>query len=257
MGIRSTDEKKWFEADIYPSKYKDTPKEYDEYYRSVGTVRIHKKWYGEELGTGGDVYFTVRLNENAAEFYKPKLDELFGNNYLPVFKIDVWRGSENGDFLKTLERNKKEGYFYVEGGIYIFGRVENDEDREWYRTQIYEFVRFLKETGTFEYVNLPFYILDERCLTDKFENDTGNELIEARNTIKSADEFIEYRKKLLNTLNENFEQLNRNKKISKINNYNKGMFRDMWGFERKGFKLNKYSALYHHVIYSEKFLENE
>jgi hypothetical protein len=256
MGIRSTDEKVWFEADIYPSRYKGTPKEYDEYYRSVGTVRIHKKWYGEELGTGGDVYFTVRLNENAAGFYKPKLDELFENNYLPVFKIDAWRGSENGDFVKTLERNKKEGYFYVEGGIYIFGRVENEKDREWYRTQIYEFVRFLKETGTFEYVNLPFYILDERCLTDKFENYIGNKLVEARNTIKIANEFIEYRKQQMNLLDNDYKVMEEIKKIEKINAYNRKDFLDMQTRQTDRINKNKYSVLYHTVISSPKYWEN-
>ena len=57
---------------------------------------------------------------------------------------------------------------YISGGIYIFGRVENDEDREWYRKQIYEFIQFMKETGTFEYVDLNFTISDEMNFSDEF-----------------------------------------------------------------------------------------
>jgi hypothetical protein len=253
MGIRGTDKKEWYQVEIYPSRYKGTPKEYDDYYRSVGTVRIHKNFLGmEKLGTGGDVYFSVRVNESAAAFFKPKLDELFGNMYLPVFQIRGWQVKENGDFIKTLNHHKENDHsLYMEGGIYIFGRVENESDREWYRTQIYEFVRFMKETGTFEHVNLAFYILDERCLADGFVEDVGNKLMEARNELKAADEFLEYRAKLLNTLNEEYKNLSEYKKIEKINSYNRNFIRDIWKHD------NSYSVLYHTVIQSRKFLETE
>ena len=91
MGRRSSREDRvWYEADIMPTRYKGTSKEYDKYYRSVGTVRIYSNFLGmEKLGTGGDVYFGVRLNESTGEFYRPKLEEIFGKQVLPIFQIDA------------------------------------------------------------------------------------------------------------------------------------------------------------------------
>ena len=71
---------------------------------------------------------------------------------------------------KLFEKDSTGKYLPLSGGIYIFGRVESDKDREWYRKQIYEFVQFMKQTGTFEYVALTFEIIDERILSSDFSN---------------------------------------------------------------------------------------
>jgi hypothetical protein len=256
MGKRSDIDSEWYECMLYPAKYAGTNKEYDEYYWGKGFVELKN---GMEPG---DTYGKVLLNEGANTFYEKKLEELFGKNYLAV--INMVGYYEFTDFEKEMERRKplyKEkpdgNFFPISGGIYIFGRVENDEDREWYRTQIYEFVRFLKETGTFEYVDLPFYILDERCLTDRFEDDIGNKLVEARNTIKLADQFIKYRDQQLSFLDNDYKIMEEVKKIEKINAYNRGNFLDMQTRQTDRINDNKYSVLYHTTIYSPKFLENQ
>ena len=163
-GKRSIGISSWYEAEIYPKELVGTPKEKDKYYWAKGFV---------ENGKGGDTYGKVLLNESANNFYLPKLKELFGENILPV--LDLKGGYIEEDYIKEMElRNKlykerPDGNFNpLSGGIYIFGRVESDEDREWYRKQIYEFVQFMKETGTFEYVALTFEIIDERILSTEF-----------------------------------------------------------------------------------------
>ena len=164
-GKRSIGISSWYEAEIYPKELVGTPKEKDKYYWAKGFV---------ENGKGGDTYGKVLLNESANNFYLPKLKELFGENVLPV--LDLKGGYIEEDYVKEMElRNKlykerPDGNFNpLSGGIYIFGRVESDEDREWYRKQIYEFVQFMKETGTFEYVSLGIIVIDDRVLSKEFQ----------------------------------------------------------------------------------------
>ena len=163
-GKRNIGISSWYEAEICPKELVGTSREKDKYYWAKGFV---------ENGKGGDTYGKVLLNESANNFYLPKLKELFGENVLPV--LDLKGGYIEEDYVKEMElRNKLykerlDGNFNpLSGGIYIFGRVESDEDREWYRKQIYEFVKFMKQTGTFEYVALTFEIIDERILSTEF-----------------------------------------------------------------------------------------
>ena len=169
IGRRSDDRDTWYQAKIYPKKYEGTIREYDEYYHRNGTVDIKKGIFGESIDYVGDTYRIVLMNESANKFYLPKLKELFGENVLPVLDINIAELSIYPEFLTEMkERMKAGGHPQIKGGIYIFGRVESDKDREWYRKQIYEFVQFMKETGTFEYVALTFEIIDERILSTEF-----------------------------------------------------------------------------------------
>ena len=158
IGRRRLKDREWYEAGIvFPKSYIDTPKENDRYYWGRGFAEIEA--FGFDVG---DSYGGVLLNESANEFYGKKLKELFGDNVLPVLEIDG--EYKFTDFVREYSRVSKT----ISGGIYIFGRVESDKDREWYRKQIYEFVQFMKQTGTFEYVALTFEIIDERILSTEF-----------------------------------------------------------------------------------------
>ena len=190
IGKRSDGSKTWYEAEIYPKKHRG-----DRYYYSSGNVNIKKSLFGESIDYVGDIYSLVLLNESANEFYLPKLKELFGENVLPIFNTDVGRLAIKPDFYTTLKESKEENRILeLKGGIYIFGRVENDEDREKYREEIYKFLQFMKKTGTFEYVDLAFYILDERILTKGFE-EVKPLLVEKIKKCNNSQEFIEYEKK--------------------------------------------------------------
>lgn len=252
MGIRATEKKMWYEAEIMPARYLDTPKALDKYYHSTGTVRINKNMWGEKLSTGADVYMGVRLNENANAYFLPKLQELFGSQVLPVIQIDAPRALGDGDFIESWKYNKEKGYFIIGGGIYIFGRVDDLEQKEEYRKKIYEFIQYMKKEEMFDEVNLAIYILDERCLTEKFENEIGNNLVNARNRLKTADEFITFREKEMEKLNEEFTKMNEKNIVNKINSFNRTYLKEI-----SKSKYNKYSTLYHKAIYSRNFLKME
>ena len=230
---------KTYEAIIYPQKYVGTPKENDTYYWGRGFAKGRN---------GGDTYGLVLLNESTNEFFLPKLKELFGENVLPVFNMGP--GYNKNNFKEELETMKKAYKEYptanfepISGGIYIFGRVENDEDREWYRKQIYEFVQFMKQTGTFEYVDLAFYISDERLVSDEFQN---NESLQ--NALRKLGErvAVKERKEILSKVDESYKNTSLESRQKYLENMNKSDIRNeiyvnFWLYTK---------------IYSKKYIES-
>lgn len=243
-GKRSIGISSWYEAEIYPKELVGTSREKDKYYWAKGFV---------ENGKGGDTYGKVLLNESANNFYLPKLKELFGENILPV--LDLKGGYIEEDYIKEMElRNKlykerPDGNFNpLSGGIYIFGRVESDKDREWYRKQIYEFVQFMKQTGTFEYVAMQIKILDERCLTNYFDRNK-KELLEAKQKYTTSKDYLDFRENFFKKSNNEYEQMTQEEKNIKMDSFNKGEFND--------YGNNTYFSLYHMGLTSPKFKDSE
>ena len=253
MGKRSSrNDREWFEANILPLRHLNTPKERDRYYWSTGTARIVRKWYGEDLSPG-DIYMAVRLNEDANDYFRPKLKEIFGDMVLPVLDIDVHIVKGNGDFLKTVENCREiDQKFYIRGGIYIWGRIDDLEEKEVYREKIFEFIQYMISQNMFTYVDLAFYILDERSLAPRFDKEIGPELVRAREKIETADEFIAYRREKMATLDEEFIQIIKSEKIKKIKNFNKNYLKNIDENQN-----NNYSVIYHTAVWSQKFLEIE
>ena len=251
-GKRSIGISSWYEAEIYPKELVGTSREKDKYYWAKGFV---------ENGKGGDTYGKVLLNESANNFYLPKLKELFGENILPV--LDLKGGYIEEDYIKEMElRNKlykerPDGNFNpLSGGIYIFGRVESDEDREWYRKQIYEFVQFMKETGTFEYVDLGVVIWDERVLCEEFRTneDLRKAILVARNIMDDDKEFIKERKRLMKQTDESMKKLTKEEKDKVLNSYIKS---DIYGENNDVDRIFTYNELLGTKIYSPKYIESQ
>ena len=247
MGRRSDGEEIWYEAEIYPSKYVGTIKERDKYYIESGTVNVEKGIFGEKLGFAGDTYGIVKINESAEEFYEEKLKELFGNNVLQVYDIKFNRILEDYSFENIIKVWKEEGVrLTIRGGIYIFGRVENDEDREWYRKQIYEFIQFMKETGTFEYVAIAINILDDRVLSKEFQEnkELKQELITLGKKLdKNNHELFRIkRRELIKKLPLKLEQEVKMEKINKTEIKN-------------SVKWSHYNNLLSLPLYSEKYIK--
>ncbi|WP_278571777.1 hypothetical protein [Fusobacterium ulcerans] len=243
MGKRAGNVRRWYEAAVvYPKSYIGTRKENDSYYWGKGFVELNNGM------KGGDTYGGVLLNESANEFYGKKLKELFGENYLAVIDLDGYY--KYTDFEKEIDRRKKSyekspnGVFSpISGGIYIFGRVESDKDREWYRKQIYEFIQFMKETGTFEYVDLGITVIDERELIDvtnsrKYIKDLPNNL--------DKETWRKERRRLMKKANDEFYELSKEKIKERINSLNKGKYDD-----------SDYVNLLFIHIYSPKYIESK
>lgn len=231
-GERNDGISSWYEAEIYPKEFIGTIKENDIYYWAKGFV---------EAGEPGDTYGQVLLKESANKFYLPKLEELFGKNVLPVIEIND-KFCKFTDFEKELEDLKKiNAPMPISGGIYIFGRVENDEDREWYRKQIYEFVQFMKQTGTFEYVDLDILVVDSRELISN-----PRKLLENLPKNLSIEEWRKQRRVLMKAGDEEFNNMTQEELLEKINSINKSEY-------LKEF----YGGLLGIKIYSPKYIQSQ
>ena len=241
MGRRKVNSREWYEAGIvFPKSYIGTPKENDTYYWGRGFAEI--KPFGLDVG---DNYGGVLLNESANEFYGKKLKELFGDNVLPVLNI---RGEyKYTDFLKEYLREEK----IISGGIYIFGRVETDEDREKYREEIYKFLSFMKETGTFEYVDLDIEVIDERILTDEFQKSKSlqEKLLVNRNKWENENISTEIYRATKKELLKNIE-FNSSDIVKKLDNINKGKIKE------NSLNWSYYNLLLYTKIYSSKYIES-
>ena len=252
----------WYEYEITPQSYKGTNKLYDKYYDCIGTVILEKGIFGEKIETTADTYGYVLLKEQANEFYGKKLKELFGENVLPILEITGSYSVKNKTFLENAELTKKREKenngtsLYIEGGIYIFGRVENDKDREKYREEIYKFLSFMKETGTFEYVDLGIVIWDERVLSEEFRTNDNlrNQILTARNTIKDDKEFVKERKRLMKQTDESMKKLSKEEKKEVLNSYIKS---DIYGENNNVDNIWAYNELLGIKIYSPKYIESQ
>ncbi|MEG9320975.1 hypothetical protein V6R56_15820, partial [Fusobacterium varium] len=171
------------------------------------------------------------------------LKELFGENYLSVLEVTGSYSDKSKNFEGSVKLTKEKGdRLYISGGIYIFERVENDEDREWYRKQIYEFIQFMKETGTFEYVDLDISIMDERILTSNSEK-----LVEElKFNDKDMDAWRKRRRKVMAKINRDFEKMSQDEKLDKINSINK-----------KEYLKRSVGGLLYTKIYSSKYIESQ
>lgn len=239
MGKRAGNVRRWYEAAVvYPKSYIGTRKENDSYYWGKGFVELNDGM------KGGDTYGGVLLNESANEFYGKKLKELFGENYLAV--IDVKGTYSYRDFEEEMKKRKKSYdrnpagiYSPISGGIYIFGRVENDKDREWYRKQIYEFIQFMKETGTFEYVDLDILIVDERALISN-----PKKLLENFPKNLSENDRRKKKREMMKAGDKEFADMSKKEILNKINSINKAEYRNRF-----------FGGLLYVKVYSPKYIK--
>ena len=248
----------WYEYEITPQNYKGTNKLYDKYYDCIGTVILEKGIFGEKIETTADTYGYVLLKEQANEFYGKKLKELFGENVLPILEITGSYSVKNKTFLENVELTKKREKenngtsLYIEGGIYIFGRVENDEDREKYREEIYKFLQFMKETGTFEYVDLDITVVDERVLSYQFQNDKKlkEKIMEMRKNATDYSKFFKERNKLMQQIN--IDKVTQKERENILFNINRG------DFSSKDFpEFSGGNTIFYKKVYSPKYIESQ
>ncbi|RHG31315.1 hypothetical protein DW261_15225, partial [Fusobacterium varium] len=112
------------------------------------------------------------------------------------------------------------------------------------RKQIYEFIQFMKETGTFEYVDLNFTISDERIFSDEFYSSSKLQF-----DMKKFENYIEPegRKVILNKTNKSYKNTDKKNILDRINSLNKGNID------------NEFYGIYwlYTKVYSPKYIESQ
>lgn len=127
-----------YEATLYPKEFEGTSKEKDKYYEVIGSLKNDKV---------KENYINVILQDQINDFYLPKLKELFGENVLPIFKIEGECKKDNfqEEIARRMELYKEDPnkhYDPLIGNIYIFGKVKNNKEKEIYREKIFKFIEY-------------------------------------------------------------------------------------------------------------------
>lgn len=232
---------------VKPLRYKGTSKEDDDFYEDYAFIKTNS--------ITGDGFGTVYLKEGAEEYFKPKLKELFGENVLVAIEPEgkykyIDFKQEMNDRSREYNSNPIGSYPPLSGGIYIFGRVESEADREYYRKQIYEFIQYLKAENMFDYVDIVVTIYDERSLVNSYSK-VLSLLKEAKSTEKNSDDYKKKRSKILEPLTDDFKVLKEIEIQKKLENIIKSNMLGKNGWTNE----YSYSQIYHKAIRSPKFIQ--
>jgi hypothetical protein len=176
IGMRSAAGEKFYQARIYPKSIIGTEKENDKYYYARASLEI--KSFGRLAKKAADTYGVIKMNEEAEEYLLPKAKEIFGNrirlkvdvNYQEKTGVIYTTFLENG-FKRKLELTKENSEKYrmlLTLYIYIFDRIDNEEEKEKRREEIFDYINYLKKEGLFEYLEMGVIFVDERVLAPSY-----------------------------------------------------------------------------------------
>ncbi|MGL4866905.1 MAG: hypothetical protein ACRC3I_11435 [Cetobacterium sp.] len=236
-----------YSAYIIPSNDVNTPKGDDDFYEATVAMRTKPIYFlGQHMFNLHkgliDTQWRVEVKEKFNSLIGKEIEKLFGKNYLIALEMKLTRDllkkekfshtMTEEDIQKILTRNEIE----ISGGIYIFGRVETEEDREYYRKQIYEFIQYLKAENMFDYAYIGIAIVDERFLAKDFSKEEFLELY-SQDTSKTKEEYRKKRKELIKKYNDSYEKTSEEYKQQKLANIKKS---DLFGERPIG--IDKYTG---------------
>lgn len=248
-----------YTAYIIPSKDINTPKGNDDFYEATVAMRTKPIYFlGQHMFNLHkdllDTQWRIEVKEKFNNLIGKEIEKLFGKNYLTALEMKLTRDllkkekfshtMSEADIQEILKRNEIE----ISGGIYIFGRVENEADREYYRKQIYEFIQYLKAENMFDYLEVTLHVVDERFLTKEASTlEIKQKIIDNYKayTSKKYDlkTYINKRKDIYSEIGENYEII-----PERINKFLKNS-------ESSDRKSLFYGSLIFTNIYSEKSIQ--
>ncbi|MTI59474.1 MAG: hypothetical protein FH762_05705 [Firmicutes bacterium] len=192
IGIRRANKIKFYQARIYPKSIIGTPKEGDKYYYGKASIDILS--YGK-LSAVADNYGVIKMNEEIEKYLMPQIKKLFGERVLLKTDVKYKEKEESGYFTQYLEHNLKHKLKQVrldpenkrlelELYVYIFDRIDSDEEKEERRKQIFDYVQYLKREGLFKYLSLIIEIVDEKALTPSYRKYKRELELSEKETVK-------------------------------------------------------------------------
>ena len=135
---------------------------------------------GRLIGSG-DMYGLIAFEKNTEEYFQKILEEKFGKYVRAKTRARfhlVDRDNKGATyrtlgttFEKSFENLKKnkEPKLEMYQAIYIFDKKLTPKLKEEYREKIWSYVEMLKEKGMYEYTMLEINFVDERILSNNFE----------------------------------------------------------------------------------------
>jgi len=178
IGTRKSLDETFYQARIYPKSIVGTKKEKDDYY--YASASVDKLPLGR-LGDVGDSYALVNLKSDIEDALHPKIESIFGKRFLSKaeahykkrepgnetfwgYKVNSYKAVKDS-ISKDPENRMVELTLY----LYIFDRIDNQQEKEKRRQDIFEFVQYLKEEGLFRYLEMGVIFIDERVLAPSYD----------------------------------------------------------------------------------------
>ncbi len=175
LGKRTAGKESFYQTKIVPLSKIGTGEEEDH------TVEAYVDIKKGRLVSSGDSYHMLGFNRDKEEYFQKILEEKLGKyvraetrvEYHFIDKFGKKRTTYNLD--KTFESSfkillgEKEPKFVMYQAIYIFDKKLTPKLKEEYREKIWSYVEWLKEKGMYEYTMLEINFVDERILSNNFE----------------------------------------------------------------------------------------
>ena len=219
-------------------KYKDTPHLDDFFYKASVSVGFRGRKGKEKINNVSDLYQLNYMTIKIEEYFSPILTKLFGEMTRQALNFHFDWDLPREDVPEMIRRSGSR----LSGSIYIFDRIESQDQIKNYEEKIFQFVSYLKENNIFNNVHINFFITDERILGDN-NRETEHILSNAYFNLGYR-EFLNYREELLENLGDSYYTLTEEEKIYKMNSIDK---ENLLNYHRRYFL--GYTALYHTTIY--------
>ena len=172
---RSAAGESFYQTRIVPKSKIGTPEE--EEHTVEAYVDIKK---GRLIGSG-DSYFMVSFHKDKEEYFQKLLEEYFGKYVRAKTNVEFDFTDKYGkrrttyNLTKTFEgsfkklKGEKEPKLMLTQFIYIFTKKLSKVEEARYREKIWSYVEMLKEKGMYDYTMLEINFVDERILSNNFE----------------------------------------------------------------------------------------
>ncbi len=239
IGLREANGQKFYQARIYPEAIIGTEKEGDSYYYAEATIDLVSP--NKLANDVGHSYGTIKMNDEVEEFLSPKAKELFGERIRLKTNVEYKEHIGQGYYIRYLESGLEEKRKAIEEDpenkrleielyVYIFDRIETDEELESRRVEVFEFLEYIREKKLDKFLKAFITFSDEIVLASSFYENKWN-LENSKTSLKIQIE-NNLREEVLKT-SENHLILNMNKiKKSNLSNirgkylhgYNQGSF---------------------------------
>ncbi len=175
LGKRTAGKESFYQTKIVPLSKIGTGEEEDH------TVEAYVDIKKGRLVSSGDMYGLIAIERNTEEYFQKKLEEKLGKyvkaktrvRFHFIDKFGKKRTTHNltktfeGSFKKL--QGEKEPKLEMYQAIYIFDKKLTSKLKEEYRKKIWSYVEWLQEKGMYEYTMLEISFVDERILSNNFE----------------------------------------------------------------------------------------
>ena len=200
--MRDANGQKFYTARIYPKAIVGTPKELDDYY--YATVNIDILSNGK-LRKTGDTYGEVNTREEAEKYLLPKAKVLFGERIRlktePELqekddKNGLWYGYITPHFQDGRDKAKNNPEKYrlkMTLYLYVFDKIDREKEKKERRTQLFEFLQYLRAEKLDKYLEVFMVFTDDIILAPSFEEkryDLENDLENRKEIEKSLREEV-------------------------------------------------------------------